>query len=45
MYAVFLYDFVVVPVASLMRLRQPCMATEVPGLIQKRYAQKPKSPV
>jgi len=44
MYAVFLYDFVIVPVASLLRLHQSCMTTEA-GLIQKRYAQKPKDPV
>ena len=45
MYPVFLYRYLNVAVASLLRLQQWRMTVEMCSLMQKRYAQKPKSPV
>ena len=45
MHAVYLYRFLIVVVASLLRLVQCHMRMEVQSLIQKQYAQKSKNPV
>lgn len=42
---VYLYRFLKVAVASMLRLHQWRRTMEVRSLIQKQYVQKPKSPV
>ena len=45
MHPVFVYRYLNVAVTSLLRLQQWRMTVEMRSLMQKRYAQKPKSPV